>query len=503
MLKQLVARLRRRLAAEDGAALIMSVGMSAGLLIAGTTVIDVTAANQRSTGRSEADQKAYALAEAGLNNAFAVVANPANSPADSTLLPPRTTPYTTGSATWSGAYDRANAVWTLSSTGTTRNPAVAGNDRTKTMSARVRVTPVHTSPLANDAWNYLYTRQASVGGTCDVSLSANVTVTSPLFVSGNLCLSSRAAVAAGPLVVKNRVNLLAVDATIGTPAARIGEAHVGYGCKYASLPWHPDLTSPFCSDVDHVYVVPGKLDQTIPDVQPPTVLWDTWFRNAAPGPFEPCTASSGLVPVFENETLAPARNASVPGSFSLTPLSAYSCRVGPADRPLGELSWDPVTRTLTVNGTIFLDGSAKVDNGQVNRYAGRGTLYLSGTFLVSTGSKLCAVVAGTDCDFAAWDPRAADASILTVAANGSGGQLPLGMSVQVGSSSSYQGMLYATSIVQLGSGAQTQGGMVAWTIFFGSGTRTYPFPELESAPTGTPGTQHSFAYANAPEDFSD
>lgn len=496
-------RLRRRFGAEDGAALVMSVGMSAGLMLAGTTMIDYSVLNQHSAGRSGADQGAYMLAEGGLNNAFAVVADPANSPTDGTLLPPRTTAYTNGSATWSGTYDRATAVWMLTSTGVTANPAAPGTSRTKTVSARVRVTPVHTRPLANDAWNYLYTRQASVGGSCDVTLNANVTVMSPLFVSGNLCLASRASVVAGPLVVKYRVNLTATDSTIGTPAARISEAHVGVGCKYASQPWHPDALNPFCSDVDHVYVAPGGLDQVIPVVTPPTVLWDTWYRYAAPGPSEPCTASSGVVPVFEDETISPLRNASVFGSFSLTPPTSYSCRVGPAAAPLGELSWDAVTRTLTVNGTVFIDGSAKVDNGQVNRYVGQGTIYLSGTFLVSTGSKLCAVVAGADCDFEGWDPRAAGASMLTVVTNGSGGQLPVGMGAQIGSSASYEGMLYATNVVQLGSGAQTKGGMVAWTIYFGSSTRTYSFPELDTAPTGTPGATHSFAYANPPDDFAD
>lgn len=486
--------LHRRLTPEDGATLIATVGLSAGMMLAGTSVVNLSTMNQHASARSNADTAAAAVAEAGLASALAVVSNPQNNPADGTLLPPRDTAYATGNARWSGTYDRATATWTLTSTGSTANPAAAGATRARTMSARVRVTPVPTRPLENDAWDYLYTRQASAGGTCDVTLNSGVSVTSPLFVNGNLCLASNAAVAAAPLVVRGRAHVMADSAWIGTAASLLGEVHIGSGCKYLSLP-----VTPLCSPTEHVFA--STLDQTIPAVTPPTVYWDFWFRNAAPGPYEGCTAAAGTPPVFDND-YTPARNNSVSTIFSLTPAVSYSCRVGPADAPLGELSWDAASRRLTVQGTVFVDGSVKVDNGLVNTYVGKGTLYVSGTFLITNSSKLCAVVADTTCDFAGWDPRAENASILTVVANGNGGQVTPGCSIQLGSSTRFQGMLYSTYVLQLSSNAQAQGGMVAWTIMFGSGSRTYPFPALESAPTGTPGAVASFAQANPPESYS-
>ena len=36
----------------------------------------------------------------------------------------------------------------------------------------------------------------------------------------------------------------------------------------------------------------------------------------------------------------------------------------------GELSWDATTKSLTVTGTIFIDGSAKISNSAVNTYNG-------------------------------------------------------------------------------------------------------------------------------------
>lgn len=478
-----LARLRA-LVAEDGSALVASIGISAALTVAGTSVIGYSTTNQRSAKRSSAVSVASALADAGLNNALAVLSNPANAPTDILLLPPRTTTYTTGSATWSGTYDRANAVWTLSSTGSVKNPA-AEADLRHTASVRVRITPVNTQPLPNDAWDYLYTKQLGMGGSCDVTVSSGVAVSSPLWVSGNLCISSGASVMTGPLVVKQRVNLTAVTSTVGTAAAPISAAHVAVGCEWSGT---ARPLSPICTSADNAFVAGGVSDQVIPAVTPPTADWATWFRYAAPGPFEPCTAQSGTVPNFPNQTT----------TFNLTPPISYSCRVGPADGPIGELSWDAASRTLTVNGTIYIRGNASAANGLVNLYAGQGTLYLSGTFAITSTTKLCARVTGTDCDFAGWDPRAAGASILTVAANGA----PYGVGISIGSSSSFEGMLYATNYIQLGSSAQAKGGMVALSIMFGSGSKTYPFPALDFAPTGTPGAQFSYAHVNPPQDYS-
>jgi hypothetical protein len=499
--KSRIRLLWRRVAEETGGALIVTLGMSLGLAIAGTSMLEYTTSNSHAANRSGADKSSSALADAGLNSALAVLANPANSPADQALLPARTTTYTTGSSTWSGTYDRANAVWTLNSTGSVRNPA-APAPVLRRASAQVRVTPVYTAPLPNNAWDFLYTTQTGVGTSCEVYVQTSVTVTSPLYVTGDLCLGVNATVAAGPLVVKGQVTNLVATASVGTAASPISEAHIGGGCKwYSPLPLHS-----VCSAADNVHVVSGRLDQVIPEITPPTPLWDTWYRYAAPGPFEPCTASTGAPPVFENQTVNPTRNNSVSPSFNLTPVVSYSCRVGPADAPIGELSWDAATRTLTVQGTVYIDGSAKVENGQVNRYAGQGTIYLSGTMYFSSGSKLCAKVAasGTECDFDGWNPRAPGESLLTIVANGNGNQpgVPLGDSIALGPSASFEGMLFATWIVELGVSSQLKAGVVAWTIFFRTSSRTYTFPALDTAPVGTPGAEHAYARMNPPQGFA-
>src|SRR5438034_3975693 len=94
-LRKLIASVRRRLADEQGVALVVGIGVSVVLGIAGTTAMDYTTSNLHMAHRSSADQAAFALAEAGLGNATSVLGNTANNVFDANLLPQRLTTYTT------------------------------------------------------------------------------------------------------------------------------------------------------------------------------------------------------------------------------------------------------------------------------------------------------------------------------------------------------------------------------------------------------------------------
>jgi hypothetical protein len=163
----------------------------------------------------------------------------------------------------------------------------------------------------------------------------------------------------------------------------------------------------------------------------------------------------------------------------------------------GEIAWNATTKTLTVSGTIFIDGSAKISNGALNTYNGYGTLYLSGTFRV-TGS-LCAAVSGTDCNFAGWNP---DADLLMIVANGSGGQVNPGDSVQVDNNYSYQGGLYGTNAVEFGNNVSVDGPIVGSQILLSNNLTTNAFPNISVVPVGMPSNQNVYAQPNPPQNFS-
>ena len=87
----------------------------------------MTTANQRHAQRCNADQKAYALAEAGINNAVAAAlrrypsVNKSGNGGASLIATPQQ--YTTGTVGWTASYDTATDRWLLIGTGAVPNPA--------------------------------------------------------------------------------------------------------------------------------------------------------------------------------------------------------------------------------------------------------------------------------------------------------------------------------------------------------------------------------------------
>ena len=480
----LANRLARLLRAERGLALVSTLGVVSFLALAGTSVVAFSATNYGSASRSKADMGAYALAEAGVNNAAAVL-NAAADPTVPTLLPARTSTYEGGTVTWSGSYDAATSVWTVTATGELRNPTgvnAAPVRRTLTAKISVSASGALTQTLSNQAWNYVVATHT--GSQCDETLSNSVTWSARLFVVGNLCLSTGATITAGPVVVGGVASLGSTDNFIGSSASPVSEVHVVGGCKYgnARTPHTP------CSSSDHVYATVS--DANPAGITPPTPDWDRWYNAAMPGPRAGCTASTGAVPAFDNDS---TRNNSVTTAFNLTPASSYSCASG-----TGQLAWDATTHVLTVNGTVFIDGSAKADNAQVDTYVGQGVLYLSGTFYLN--GKLCALVSGTGCDFASWDPNNA---MFEIVANGVGpaNNVPSGDSVYLTNGSSMEGGFYGTGALDFGNNANVGGPMLGSQIVLSNNVTTASWPVIQ-VPAGMPGSPTIYAQPLPPQYFS-
>src|SRR5689334_20006006 len=119
---RLLPRLRLRLRDERGMALVMAIGMTTVLGIAGTTAMVYSTSNSTESVQSSSKQKAFSLAEAGINNAMAVLNLPSNNSLEPDLLPNRTScssnlattcsaPYGDGYVVWGGVLDRTSAIW--------------------------------------------------------------------------------------------------------------------------------------------------------------------------------------------------------------------------------------------------------------------------------------------------------------------------------------------------------------------------------------------------------
>jgi hypothetical protein len=163
----------------------------------------------------------------------------------------------------------------------------------------------------------------------------------------------------------------------------------------------------------------------------------------------------------------------------------------------GEIAWNNTTKTLTVSGTIYIDGSARITNSALDSYNGQGTIYLSGTFR-ATGS-VCASISGSNCNFATWNP---DFDMLMVVANGSGGQNDPGVGIFVDNNFSYQGGLYATNVVEFGNNVNVDGPIVGSQILLSNNLTTNAFPTISIVPVGMPSNEEVYAQPNPPQGFT-
>jgi hypothetical protein len=98
---------------------------------------------------------------------------------------------------------------------------------------------------------------------------------------------------------------------------------------------------------DQTFIV--GVSNSPPFIAEPVANFANWYENSIPGPSQTCTTTSGTPPVFDNNY--PTRDNSAP-TFELTASSSYTCRVGPAATPSGELSWNASSKTLTIAGTV-------------------------------------------------------------------------------------------------------------------------------------------------------
>jgi Tfp pilus assembly protein PilX len=163
----------------------------------------------------------------------------------------------------------------------------------------------------------------------------------------------------------------------------------------------------------------------------------------------------------------------------------------------GEIAWNNTTKTLTISGTIYIDGSARITNSALNSYNGQGTIYLTGTFRV-TGS-LCASISGSSCNFATWNP---DFDMLMVVADGSGGQDDPGVGIFVDNNFSYQGGLYGTNAVEFGNNVNVDGPIVGSQILLSNNLTTNAFPNISIVPVGMPSNEEVYAQPNPPQGFT-
>lgn len=457
-----------RLRDQSGIALVVALGVLVVISITVISVLTYTGSNARSVRYDDARQQAVSIAEAGMNEAIAVVSN-ASDVRDPSALPSGGRTFTGGAtANWSGSVN--GDTWTISSTSTVKNPSGAA-DLHKTVSSqfRIGVDGVGYAP----AWQFTYTDSTS---TC-MNLSQSAAIAVPFYIQGNLCLSNSANPIADEITVKGHITLQN-SSKIGSSTKYISKLHTS-GCSTSSSgPW----TLANCTPANRVYA--NQVDSTFANVAKPTVDLSYWYTYAKPGPRNSCTTSSGTPPSFDNN-LALDHSLS---TVNLLPAYSYSCTVTSNGSTLGKLIWTyngSSPGSLQISGVIFFDGDISLPSG-LAVYSGRGTIYSSGTISISNSTYVCGAA---NCDVNNWD---GDNSMITLVAGC--GDTASGISAYCNqsddfvarNSAKFQGGVYAVTDVRQQQSALIEGPIISRQLYIENSSTAQKWPPIDFVSYGAP-----------------
>jgi hypothetical protein len=455
----------------------MALGFVMVVSIALVTALELSLSGQRSSDTSTSNRAAFAVAEAGLNHAEALLAASAT-PSSPTALPSScSTQVAAAGGTFCYWGTLSGTTWTVYARGTVSNPT-GGSPLAHDVSQQMAVSGPTATVADNPAWGYLY----SDSPTGCMTIQSSAQIKQKLYVKGDLCMDSSAQILAeaGEVSVGGEITINSA-AWIGQgtalPVLNLGSTSDGcrWGLPYVAPGGGPTYAFP-CDSFDHVNAT--TQNHTIPNVTKPPIDLAARYADASPGPNHPCMTQTGSPPVFDTDTSMNNTSTSVD---IIGP--AYSCST-----PSGSIAWAPGNPgTLNISGKVFFDGDISVAGSEKARVVGRGTIYTSGQIRLDSSVRICSVFVGEQCNFnaGAWDP---DVSMLTLVAGSGTSGLPSDThAIEINSSVHWQGGLYAVGDFLQTSSAIAQGPVIARQIYYDSSTGSVAAP-FDSLTPGAPGS---------------
>src|SRR5919201_337693 len=436
-------RFRHRFKNERGFALVIALAVTVVFSMTVITVIEAATSNTHSSDNSKNRVSAYALAEAGIANANALLeaknpydqhllhpqgtykpadcANPPANPTGFALLGNTCSPYVFtmdgGTATVWGWLDSSTANWTITSTGQVTRNAFGGTPAKKTLTVTVHIRARAAQQNVTPAWNYVFVKDTTPN-ICNVTIDQTTALTSSVYTEGNFCFKNSASISetnsSDPVLLEVRgklVWLTGASKGVGqaSPLQEITSAKIGGGCT--AVGGTPTSATHTCqrpsAGSDYFYVKSGGYTTTADPISSPNLTstdWDNYYQTAIISRLYPCTTGTLASSSFDNDT---TRNNSLSTAFNLTPSTNYTCQTKNANGyVIGELDWDASSHILTVRGTVFIDGNVTIDGvvkyRGVDRYGnhpsgsngtdgtgGMMVMYVSGTVSLSNSGIFC------------------------------------------------------------------------------------------------------------------
>jgi Tfp pilus assembly protein PilX len=481
-----------RLQDESGVALVMALAVMLVLTILVTSTLAFTSSNSRDASLKQSGQSAYSLAEAGLNQIEAqlyshyydssgATTNNTTVYSASWLTGPgiptsQQSPTSTAACTSTSSCMSWNVVsWTPSSSanvkgvlvlrGTGRVPNPTGGTqltRSVTNTIYVEQLPQYVPPPSY--WTELYS--GATGQPCDLQLGQTVNANAPIYVAGNLCLTSAASIegSAVTLKVQGNVRLQNGGADIGK-TTRVTSVQVGGGCVKSN---------------NGAYTTPCPINTAT------TQIWDSSGRTTAPAPAVetlPAIDWAGIAAEQAASTVSCTNGVSLSSAtFYLTPSSGagstgYTCTItdGISGGTVGSIIYNSAAHTLAFYGYVYLSGNLDLSNATPVTYTGISSLFVNGTVTAANGTVLCVHVASGTCDTANatntsspdyWDTTQ---SVLIIESHG----------VMSSTNLTFQGGLYSDTQINLGGGqGSTQGPLVSPSLIIPGQSLNLSFPNF-------------------------
>ena len=474
----LVTRLLHRLRRDErGVALVLALMVMA--ILAGTTAALVLpgSVNQRNSLKSADARQAFALAQTALaygEGAVYAAGQTGKSPTTGTHT--ITAQPGGGTGTWSASVAADGITWTIYGTG-----LVDGVSRQVHAQA---TDPSSTTVTDSGVWNYVY---ADAHGTaCATSLNGSVTISVPILIRGDFCMSGSLAFTGSQLQVGGNLSVTG-SAKIGTSTTKISQLQVGLDSSSTSTCNSVTPGSGVC-DGNHTPIYATSVSRglavtpTMPCIGQPS-SWDdactgtnngTWSTLTAKYSAQAALTKTGcLTNLLDSDSTMNHSDGSI--SSVMFGNTDYDCKIGTAN----EISWNHTTHALFVKGTIFLDGNLSLSGTVV--YTGQASIYTTGTVSMGNNSSFCGISGCT----ASWNPDVN--GIIFIAgcwSNSTGSTLTSSGCVSLGGGATAQFGVYCTTNYSTSGGSSNMGPVLANTLAIGGNTASLiPFHNM---PPGTP-----------------
>ena len=399
VLGRFAVRVRATARDERGMALVLALLIVSALTITTAALSLLMTSNEHAYGRDRQEERAFNLAETGINNAIANLSTTQSYSyvQNASVTSGGTRSFGGGTYSWTAQKKSpAGAVtdyWTIISTGAYANV-------TPKVAVDVAAQNATTNKPAEGSWAYgIFVGNPS--GCTNVGGGGNSggTITLSMFVLGDLCINGNTS---NKIVEPNSSGAQVVDVyvagtlslgsnnTVGTSSRRIRSATIVNGCfkqNQSKICDSPPAPSPNEGANSTVYASsysssPLSLTKPVADA----------VGTYAAGDWANPVCSTGSF-TFDNDT---TRNTSV-GTFTLMTGSSYDCTVYKAGMPHvsgneeGTISWNASTHVLHMSGVIFVDGNLQLNGGDQARYD-QGTfasLWANGYVQVNGGAEIC------------------------------------------------------------------------------------------------------------------